>query len=73
MTDNEFIVTSSDDEEQQPITDKLTRRRTKTPVKRAYVCEHCDRIYTCRSSLTKHQGRSIKCYMERIKSVFDEI
>ena len=41
--------------------------------KGAYVCEHCERVYTCRSSLTKHQGRSIKCYTERVGSIFDEI
>jgi len=39
----------------------------------AYVCEHCERAYTCKSSLGKHQGRSVKCYMARVKAVFDEI
>ena len=41
--------------------------------KGAYTCEHYEKIYTCKSSLTKHQGISIKCYMERVRSVFDEI
>ena len=39
----------------------------------SYVCEHCERVYTCKSSLVKHQGRSVKCYMERVKAVFEEI
>ena len=39
----------------------------------AYVCKHCERVYTCKSSLVKHQGRSVKCYMERVKAAFEEI
>ena len=31
------------------------------------------RVYTCKSSLVKHQGRSVKCYMEIVKAVFEEI
>ena len=41
--------------------------------KGAFVCEHCDRIHTYKSRLSKRQGRSIKCYVEGIKSIFDEI
>ena len=41
--------------------------------KGAYVCEHGVRVYACTSGLVKHQGRSVKCYMERVKAVFDEI
>ena len=84
MTDIEFVVISSSDSGQQPITPKVTRKKKK-PASRAYMqdyylkhrgaymCEHCDKIYTCKTSLTKHQCNSIKCYMERIKSIFDEI
>ena len=39
----------------------------------AYVCEHCERVYTCKSSLVKHQGSRVKCYMEGVKAVFEEI
>ena len=54
MTDIEFIVISSDDEE-QPITEQITRKKKK-PASRAYMqddylkhkgsytCEHCERI-----------------------------
>ena len=31
------------------------------------------KVYTYKSSLVKHQSRSVKCYMERVKTVFDEI
>ena len=77
------IVISSLDSEQQAITEKT--RKKKQPASRAYmqdyylehkgafVCEHCDRIYTCKSSRSKHEGRNIKCYVERINSMFDEI
>ena len=41
--------------------------------KGACVCEHCERVYTCKSSLVKHQGRSVKCYMEKVKAVFQDI
>jgi len=41
--------------------------------KGAFVCEHCERVYTCKSSLVKHQNRSAKCYIERVKTAFDEI
>ena len=41
--------------------------------KGAFVCEHCERVYTCKSSLVKHQGRSVKCYIQRVKTVFEEI
>ena len=76
------IVTSSSDSE-QPITEKITRKKKK-PASKAYVhdyylrhkgpyiCQHCDMVCTCRNSLTKHQGRSIKCYVERVRSIFDE-
>ena len=40
--------------------------------KGACICEHCERIYTCKSSLIKHQGRSIKCFAEQV-TVFDQI
>ena len=26
-----------------------------------------------KSSLVKHQGRCVKCYMERVKAIFEEI
>ena len=81
MTYIEFVDISSSDSEQQPITGTITRKKKKPASKAymqdyylkhrgAYTCEHCERVYTCKSSLTKHQGRSIKCYVERIKSVF---
>jgi len=84
MTEIEFVVISSSDSEQQSITERITRRKKKPASnafmqdyclkhRRAYACEHCKRIYTCKSSLTKHQGRSIKCYMERVEAVFEEI
>ena len=41
--------------------------------KGAYVCEHCEKVYTCKSSLGKHQKNSIKCYMEKVKTVLEEI
>ena len=41
--------------------------------KGSYVCEHCERVYTCKSSLVKHQGRSVTCYMERVEAAFEEI
>ena len=77
MTEHiDTVVISSSDSEQHPITEKITRKKParKTYMqdyylkhKGVYTCEHCERIYTCRSSLTKHQGSSIKCYVERIK------
>ena len=74
-TEEVFIVSS--DSEPQPITEKITRKKTKPASKDymqdyylkrkgAYVCEHCERVHTCKSSLVKHQGRSVKCYMERV-------
>ena len=77
-----FVISSSDSEP-QPITEKITRR--KKPASRAYMqdyylrhrgaytCEHCERVYTCKSSLSKRQGRSVKCYVESVRSIFDEI
>ena len=73
----ETIVISSSDSEQQSITDKITCQK-KRPASRvymqdyylrhkgAYICQQCERIYACKSSLTKRQGRSIKCYMEHV-------
>ena len=65
-----IVISSSYSE--QPITKKIIRKKKKPASQAymqdyylkhrgAYVCEHCDRIYTCKTSLTKHQGRSIKC------------
>jgi len=39
----------------------------------AYVCEHCERVYTCKSSLVKHQGRASYATWKRVKAVFEEI
>ena len=78
------IVVISSDSEPLPITEKITRKKKQPASKEymkeyylrtrgAFVCEHCERVYTCKSSLVKHQGRSVKCYMERVRAVFDEI
>ena len=77
------VVISSPDSEQQPITENNTKEKEAVNKeymqdyylrhKGAYTCEHCERIYTCRSSLVKDQGRSVTCYVERIKTVFDDI
>jgi len=83
MTEHiDIVVFSSPDSEQHPITEK-TRRKKKPASKAnvqyyglkhkgAYTCQHCERIYTCKSSLVKHQGRSIKGFLER-RIIFDEI
>ena len=74
----EFGVISESESEQKPRTEKIARKKKKPATKEymkdyymkhkgAYICQYCERIYTCRSSLVKHQGRSIKCYMERVK------
>ena len=64
-------------------TEKMKRR--KKPMNKEYmreyyhrtketlVCEHCERIYGCRSSLVKHQNRSVKCNIERIKGIWQSI
>ena len=66
------------------MTDKITRKKEQPASKEymkeyyirnrgSYVCEHCERAYTCKSSLLKHQGRIAKCYVERVNAVFEEI
>ena len=74
------IVVVSSDSEPEPIPQKKKQPASKEHMKEyylrnrgAYVCEHCERVYTCKSSLVKRQGRSVKCYMERVKAVCDEI
>ena len=71
MTDIEFIVISSDGSDQQPVTQITREEEEEEPASRAYtqdyymkpkgayICEHRERIYTCKSSLNKRQGRSI--------------
>ena len=34
------------------------------------VCPLCNTSYTCKSSLVKHQRRSLKCGIQRINNVF---
>ena len=41
--------------------------------KETLVCEHCERIYARRSSLVRHQNRSAKCNIERIKGIWHTI
>ena len=74
----EGIVVVSPDSEPPPRrkkkpTSKVYMQEYYLKQKGAYVCEHCERVYTCKSSLVKHQGRSIKCYIEKVKAAFDEI
>ena len=33
------------------------------------VCPYCNTIYTCKSSLVKHQRRSLKCGIQRINNI----
>ena len=85
MKDIEFLVISESDEEKKHRNkNKKTRKNIKPASKEymkdyymkhkgAYICQYCERIYTCRSSLVKHQGRSIKCFAERTKTVINEI
>ena len=84
QSNTEGIVVVPSDSEPQPRTERITRKEKKPTSKEymqdyylkhkgAYVCEHCERVYTCKNSLVKYQGRSIKCYMERVKAVFKEI
>ena len=84
QSSTEGVVVVSSDSEPQPITERITRKKKKPANKEymqdyylkhkgAYACEHCERVYTCRSSLMKHQGRNVKCYMEMVKAVFQEI
>ena len=35
-------------------------------------CPFCDMTYTCKSSLVKHQRRSLKCGIQRINSIFSD-
>ena len=80
QSNTEEIVVVPSDPEPEPISQKKKKPASKEHMKEyyirnrgAYVCEHCERVYTCKSSLVKHQGRSVKCYMERVKAVFEEI
>ena len=77
-TENIFVVSS--DSEPEPLPQKKNKPASKAYMqdyylkhKGSYVCEHCERVCTCKSSLVKHQGRSVKRYTERVKAVFDEI
>ena len=36
------------------------------------VCPFCNMIYTCKSSLVKHQRRSTKCAIQRITRTFSD-
>ena len=36
------------------------------------VCPFCNISYTCKSSLVKHQRRSLKCGIQRINNVFSD-
>ena len=76
QSNTEDLVVVSSDSEPQPITEKITRKKKKPASKEymkeyyiraggAYVCEHCERVYTCKSSLVKRQGRIVKCYIEK--------
>ena len=85
QSNTQFTVVISSDSEPQLITERITHKKKKKPAskaymqeyylkhKGAYVCEHCERVYTCKSSLVKHQNRSVKCYIDKIKAAFDEI
>ena len=80
QSNTEDVVVVSSDSELEPIPQKKKKPASKEYMTKyylwtrgAYVCEHCERVYTCKNSLVKHQGRSVKCYMERVKAVFEEI
>ena len=36
------------------------------------LCPFCNTTYTCKSSLVKHQRRSLKCGLQRINNVFSD-
>ena len=80
-SNTEEVVVVSSDSEPEPIPQKKKKQpASKEYMKEyylrtrgVYVCEHCERVYTCKSSLVKHQGGSVNCYMERVKAVFEEI
>ena len=40
--------------------------------KKETVCPYCNMIYTCKSSLVKHQRRSSKCAIQRINNTFSD-
>ena len=83
MSNQSEVVNVSSEEEPQP-TETMTRKKKK-PMSKEYmrnyyhshkqthVCPHCERIYSSKSSLVKHQGRSITCYIQQVKGVLDEI
>ena len=85
MSNDSVVVNMSSESEQEPVSGQMITRKKKQPMskeymkdyyhkhKGVYVCEHCERIYAFKSSLIKHQGRSIKCYIQRVKTVLDEI
>ena len=40
--------------------------------KKETLCPYCNMIYTCKSSLVKHQRRSSKCAIQRINNTFSD-
>ena len=80
QSDTADIVVVSSDSEPEPLPQKKKQPASKEQMKEyylrnrgAYVCEQCETGYNCKSNLVKHQGRSVACYMERVKAVFEEI
>ena len=67
-----------------PGLEEPTKNKTKRQPNREYmreyyhrnkaetVCPYCNMIYTCKSSLVKHQRRSTKCAIQRITNTFSD-
>ena len=80
MPETTDTIVISDSEPEQ-LRERITRNRSSKIYMREYyqkhkdivAREHSERIYTCESSLLKHQGRSVKYYLSRVEAIFDEI
>ena len=58
---------------------KKTRQMSRDSMREYYhkhkteiVCCFCLKTYTCKSTLVKHQGRSLKCGIQRINNIFSD-
>ena len=70
--------------EPPPGLEEPTKNKTKRQPNREYmreyyhrnkketICPYCNMIYTCKSSLVKHQRRSSKCAIQRINNTFSD-
>ena len=70
--------------EPPPGLEEPTKNKTKRQPNREYmreyyhrnkadtICPYCNMIYTCKSSLVKHQRRSTKCAIQRITNTFSD-